>query len=189
MATRFNPLGNIRLTEDDKEDLFPAVSPAGDAVAFVKCQTTGITGCDIYVARETEPGVFTTSQLTGFEGEESTPDTNGKFVVYTSTRGGETDIFFQPISGGEETHIALPGQQRNPSISGNLIAFETPTAEGTFDIYVYDISTAALYRATRKPLWDPLSDISVCNGRARIVYGTWISGGTFDVFAFTFDLP
>ena len=47
-----------RLTNDALMDVNPSVSPTGNAVVFQKCQTNGL-GCDIYVAVQTAPGVFT----------------------------------------------------------------------------------------------------------------------------------
>lgn len=175
------------LTNDTLFDKNPAVSPTGNAIVWEKCQTDGA-GCDIYAATQTSPGVFTTRALTGSADEDRFPDTNGEIAVYTSTSGGETDIYYQPVGGGTETQIAIPGEQRDVSISGNLIAFESQTTTG-YDVFVYDIGTGSLYRVTNTPGVDEtLSDISVCNGMGRIVYA--IPGaGAFDVYAFTFQLP
>lgn len=176
-----------RLTDDGLHNVNPAVSPDGNAIVWEKCQTD-VTGCDIYAATQTSPGVFTVRALTGAAGEDRFPHTNGEIAVYTSTRGGETDIYYQPVGGGTETQIAIPGEQRDVTISGNLIAFESQTATG-YDVFVYDISTGNLHQVTNTPGVDEtLSNISVCNGIGRIVYA--IPGaGAFDVYAFTFQLP
>jgi Tol biopolymer transport system component len=175
------------LTNDALFDKNPAVSPTGNAIVWEKCQTDG-GGCNIYAATQTSPGVFTTRALTGSADEDRIADTNGEIVVYTSTRGGEADIYYQPVGGGTETQISIPGEQRDVSISGNLIAFESQTATG-YDVFVYDLSTGNLYQVTNTPSIDEtLSDISVCNGIGRIVYA--IPGaGAFDIYAFTFQLP
>src|SRR5262249_46623247 len=93
---------------------------------------------------------------------------------------------------GTETRISLPGDQRNPSISGNLIAFESQVGTGAgaeYDIFVYDITTASLFRVTNTPVDETLNDISVCNGVGRIVYSAPGATGDFDVFGFTFMPP
>jgi len=164
------------------------VRPDENVVVWQKCQTTGF-GCDIYVAVQTAPGTFTITNLTNGAGENRDPATNGSVVVYTSTRNGETDIFYQPVAaGGAETELSLPGDQRNPSISGNLIAFESRV--GTeFDIFVYDIGSKTLFRVTNTPVDEVLNDISVCNGVGRIVYSAPGANGDFDLFAFTFTPP
>jgi hypothetical protein len=175
-----------RLTNDSLLDRMPAVSPTGNVVVWEKCQTND-TGCDIYSATQTSPGAFQTQLLTG-AGEDRWPRTNGDLVVYVSDKGGDNDIYFQPVGGGTETHLSLPGDQRSPNISGDLISFESGTP-GDYDIFVYDLSTGSLYQATNTPgIAETLSDISVCNGIGRIVYS--IPGdGNFDVYAFTFQVP
>jgi hypothetical protein len=178
-----------RLTTDALMDTNPAVSPTGNAVVFQKCQTTGF-GCSIYVATQIAPGVFSTSVLPGQTGENFNPATNGSVVVYTAARNGETHVYYQPIVGGAETQIPMTGAQRFPSVSGNLIAFESQqVANGQYDIFVYDIASGTVYRATNTPVDETYSDISVCNGIARIVYSAPGANGDFDMFAFTFTPP
>lgn len=177
-----------RLTDDTLMDRDPVVSPAGDVVVFTKCQTTGV-GCDIYQAVRTAPGTFTVTAVTGAEGEEAWADTNGEVVVYSTRRGGETDIAFKPVAGGAETVLALAGVQYNPSIAGNLVSFLSWTPEGNYDVFVYNLSTSALYRLTQTPMDEVLNDITVWNGQARVVYSAPGAEGDFDVFAFTFTIP
>jgi hypothetical protein len=175
-----------QLTNDALFDKNPAVSPTGNAVVWEKCQTE-FSGCVIYSAIQTGPGTFQTQLLAGV-GENHMPHTNGQIAVYISNKSGENDIYYQPVGGGAETHLSIPGDQRDVSISGNLIAFESNAGGAGYDIYVYDISTAKLYQVTNTPGYDEtLSEISVCNGIGRIVYA--IVGNDFDVWAFTFQVP
>jgi len=178
-----------RLTIDGLFNRNPGVSPAGNAVVWEKCQTDG-SACDIYASIQTSPGVFTTSALTGAAGDNRGPDTNGQIVVYISNRSGENDIYFQPVAGGAETRLAIPGDQRDVSIAGNLIAFESQVVMGTtteYDIFVYDLNTAKLYQVTNTPVNETLTDITVCNGIARIVYAA--PALDFNIYAFTFQIP
>jgi len=55
--------------------------------------------------------------------------------------------------------------------------------------FVYDLSTGNLYQVTNTPgLDETLTNISVCNGIARVVYVV-PAGGDFDLYAFTFQVP
>ena len=101
-----------RITNDALMDRRPAVAPSGDAVVFEKCQIDS-TGCDIHVAIETSPGVFTTTSLTGPASEDVNPDTNGTVVVYETRMAGELQhIAFVPLTGGVPTVLLVPGEQR-----------------------------------------------------------------------------
>ena len=87
-------------------------------------------------------------------------------------------------------HLALPGDQRDVRISGNLLVFESQIADKSYDVFVYDLSTARLYQVTNTPGVDEtLSDIVAgCNGVNRIVYSVPGTFGDFEVYAFTFQL-
>jgi hypothetical protein len=184
-----NSQTDIRLTNDSLFDKNPAVSPTGNALVWEKCQTDGL-GCNIYAAVQTSPGVFTTSALTSGAGENRSPDTNGQVAVYISNRTGENDIYVKPLAGGAETQIAIPGDQRDLSISGNLISFASQVQlanQTEYDIFVYDLNTATLYQATSTPVDESGIRIAFCNGVGRIVYVS--PGADFDVYSFTFQLP
>ena len=176
-----------QLTNDTLPDFNPAVSPNGNVVVWEKCQSN-VTGCDIYSATQTGPGAFTTRLLTG-AGEDRMPATNGQIVVYISDKSGENDIYFQRLGSPTEMHLSIPGDQRDVSISGNLIAFESG-APLNYDVFVYDLSTARLYQVTNTPGVDErLTDIVAgCNGINRIVYAMAGGFGDFDVWEFNFQL-
>ncbi|GHG84474.1 MYXO-CTERM sorting domain-containing protein [Comamonas sp. JC664] len=180
-----------RLTDDTFQDRTPAVSPDGATVVWAKCDEQGLR-CDIWQARRGAHG-FTSQALTGSEGEESQPDTNGEVVVYASTRtlDGVTDrdIYWKPLNGGTEQRLALPGMDANPSISGSLIAFERrDPSKNDFDIVLYDLSTETLYAITNTPENESLTDLSVdADGTVRVVW-TVSQNGDFNVHAFTFKL-
>jgi hypothetical protein len=91
-----------------------------------KCETN-LLGCNVYAAIRTSPGVFTTRALTT-DGNSSSFEsaTNGEVAVYLSSRSGERDIYYQPLAGGSEVHLVIPGDQRDPSISGDLISLSRP---------------------------------------------------------------
>jgi len=111
-------------------------------------------------------------------------------VAYVSDKSGENDIYYQPVGGGAETHLSIPGDQRDVSISGDLIAFESTVSTGGYDVFVYDIRTGKLYQVTNTPLLDEtLGEISVCDGIGRIVYAVPAAWPLADLYAFTFQVP
>src|ERR1043165_9820597 len=175
------------LTNDASVNLFPNVSPDGDAVVWDQCQSDR-NGCAVYAALQTAPGVFTTRALTAAAGTIHIPFTNGEVAVYVSNRSGENDIYYQPLAGGAEVHLEIPGDQRWPRVSGNLISFESKSETG-YDIFLYDIRSGKLFQVTNTPDADEtLNEISVCNGVGRIVYST-PGDQSFDVYAVSFPAP
>jgi hypothetical protein len=181
-----------RLSTDEALDRAPAVSSDGSTVVWSKC-TSGTT-CDIWQA-VAGPSGFQVQALTGAQGEESQPDTNGQLAVYSSARVQdgvlERDIYWQALGGGTEFRLALPGVDANPSISGSLIAFERQeplSTSANFDIVLFDLSTQTLYRLTETPQSESLNDVSVgSDGLVRVVWSVPENGD--DVYAFTFRLP
>jgi|GEM_PF-2390878 len=178
----------VPLTNDSLSNLKPNVSPNGDAVVWQKCTNLG-TDCAVYAALRTGPGVFTTRPLTEPSDESRFPSTNGEIAVYISHRSGEDDIYYQPLAGGAEVHLSIPGAQRWARISGDLISFESwDVSDFDFDIYVYDIRTGKLFQVTDTPGSEDLSEIGVCNGIGRIVY-TAPGDSSYDLYAFSFQVP
>lgn len=187
-------LALTRLTADASVDRTPAVSADGRAVVWSKCATS-VAGCDIWAARELPTG-YQIRQLTGAEGEETQPDTNGEVVVYVSrawVNGAlESDIAWTSLEGGEAQRLSLPGTDTNPSISGPLIAFEhweatSPTPN--YDIHLYDLRTRMTYRLTETPASESLSDISFgANGQVRLAWAMR-QNGEYNVYAYEFRLP
>jgi len=86
--------------------------------------------------------------------------------------------------------MAGPGDQRDARISGNLIVFESQTADTSWDVLVYDLASARLFQVTKTPgVSETLSDIVTgCDGLNRIVYAVPGTFGDFDVWGFTFQL-
>ena len=175
------------LTNDSSTNLWPNVSPSGDAIVWDKCEANAV-NCTAYAAVRTAPGVFTTRALTGVSSRPHLPFTNGEIAVYVSNQSGENDIYYQTLAGGAEVHLAIPGDQRWPRISGDLISFESQDQNG-YDIFLYNIRSGNLARVTNTTQVDEtLNEIDVCNGVARIVYS--IPGdGSFDVYGLKFPAP
>lgn len=183
-----------RLTHDTLHDRTPTVSPGGGVLVWTKCTTTG-TECDIWQATQGLLG-WSVAAVTGGEGQESFPDTNGDVVVYGSARpeGGsfESDIYWRPVGGGAEQRLALPGIQRNPNISGSMISFESRDATAVtpnFDIHAFDMTTGHFYRLTDSPVNESLNDPWVApDGTATIAYTVRGPDGNLDIQAARFVL-
>lgn len=181
--------GYYLLSYNDVQDWWPAVSPDGSVIVWATCQS-GMTGCSIYSNTKSSDGTLLMTRPVSTTGNNWYPDTNGQFIVYTSERNGENDVYWQRVGGSTEMRLALPGDQRDTRISGNLIVFESQVADRSYDVFVYDLSTARLYQVTNTPdVSETLSDIVVgCDGVNRIVYVKPGTFGDFDVWGFNFQL-
>jgi len=158
-----------RLTNDALLDWAPAVDPSGTVITWAKCHYLWAP-CDIWDAT-LQGGVWITRQLTtDGTGEMTGSRTNGSVVVYASSRDGDQDIRCQPVGGGPEQSISLPGNDSNPHVSGNLVTFEHYDATDYWEIYAYDLSTNALYRLNSSYI-EALNDVwSGPDGSAHVVW-------------------
>ena len=194
-AWRTDTLALTRLTEDTSVDSAPAVSSDGQALVWTKCATAQGKGCDIWSARVASGG-YESFQLTGAEGEESQPDTNGSVAVYVTDHPvnstSETDIAWQPVEGGEARVLSLPGADTHPNISGPLVAFEhwnASSATPNFDVVLYDLRTQTYYQLTDTSGSESLSDISLSpDGVTRVVWAVR-QNGDLNVYSLAFRLP
>jgi hypothetical protein len=179
-----------RLTDDLLLDKDPAVSPDGGVVVWTKCATDG-TACHIWQVTHGSTGWSAPQQLTA-AGEQELADTDGSRVVYGTTQaGGDENIAWQPVGGGPEHVLDIPGQQTNPNISNGVITFEqldTTTVVPNYDTWLYDIATDTLYRLTDTPQDETLNDVSVTDGRAVTV--VWAESNLDDdIQVMRFQLP
>jgi hypothetical protein len=188
------PAPAYRLTNDTLADQWPGVSPDGNAVVWVKCATA--TSCDVWRAERTLGVWGAPEPVTGVDGSESLPDTNGPLTVYGSNAGGDYNIRWsvKDSSGAYvESVLTLPGTQRNPNIAGNLIAFESSPAAGVqFDIWLYDLATNRVYQLTNTPISETLTDVTT--GAGDVIRIAWVLPklvypNDMDVYAMSFVLP
>jgi hypothetical protein len=179
-----------QLTDDEFFNTNPSVSPDGSMLVYERCASFR-GGCDIWQATRISGGWMTQALTTGAD-EDRSPETNGEVVVYHSVRAGESDIYWQPVGGGEERRLALAGQDRNPAIAGTWIAFEHFRADAStpnFDVYLYNTATNALYPVSNGLADETLTDLSISsNNVVRIVWAAQ-EGAESNVYAFSFSLP
>jgi hypothetical protein len=184
------PLVNLSASTDD--DNSPAISPAGDAVVWAGCAGRN---CDILKAINTGGTWSAPLVVSATPATESDPDTDGTTVVYTSDRPSATDqdIYFQPLAGGAETQLEIPGLQRNPSVSGDVIAFEgTAVAGNAGDLFVYITTTGQLLQVTNTPtVNETLNALTVLpNGDVRVAWAADddLTPGQHNIYAQTFTV-
>jgi beta propeller repeat protein len=177
------------LTNNILLNLEPSVSADGSVVTWAEC-TSSFAGCDVWDAVLGGDGSWTTHQLTT-GGNSELPRSNGQIVVYDATRNGEQDIYWQPVTGGPEQTITLPGPDKNPHISGNLIVFDhfdTTASTPNWDVYAYSLATQTLYQITNTLFDETLSDVSVTpGGVAHVVWNTLEAD--YNVYGFEFPAP
>ena len=150
----------------------PNLSPNGNTIVWENCPTAS--NCDVLKAVRSG-GAWTVSPVVNTAFNEENPDTDGTWIAYDTNRGGPTgqDIFYQPVAGGLETNLLIPGTQVNPSLSKGFIGFESTVPPSTSpDIFVYDIANNDLYQLTStQGVNEQLNDISVLdNGDVRVVW-------------------
>jgi hypothetical protein len=184
LLTEVGATTTTRLTDDAMADDRMALSPDGNVIVWTKCALTG-TQCDIWKAVRAA-GAWMTSVVTGAESEETFSDTDGQVIAYDSFRQGERDIYWQPVAGGPEQRVALPGNQRNPAVSAGVIVFES-NASGNFDIWAYDTRIGVAFPLTTALADETLADVSVSSdGVVRVAYASY-NGTDFDVHALSFQ--
>lgn len=185
------PLVNVSAAPELERN--PALSPAGDVIVWDRCFSN--TDCAIMKAQRIGGIWQPASVLVDVAGAmETSAVTDGTTVAYASDRASATDddIYFQPLSGGAETQLEMPGFQSRPTIDAGVIGFESANPFGARDIYVYLVATNQLIQVTDTPLVnDILSDVTVLkDGNIRVV---WAADdgliGDFNIYAQTFTPP
>ncbi len=179
-------------TDGDRINRNPAVSADGSVVTWTKCDSTGLS-CDVYVATKVG-GAWAARALTGSEGEDVLPVSNGEVVVYATNAGGDFDIAWKSVDGAREGTLPLPeGREIRPNIDGHLVSFDQyDPGSSRSDLWLYDMASDTTYRLTDTPAVDEvLNDISV--GPDGMVHIAWaqpdgLSFGDRDVFAMSFRL-
>jgi Tol biopolymer transport system component len=182
--------GTFRVTNDLRTDGQPSVAPSGNMIVYQSCQSATSASCDIHQAAKTGASWIVTPLTNNLEGDLN-PDTDGVLVVYDATRSGERDIYWQPVGGGTEQRLELAGAQRNPSISGGLITFESvPPNEATGDVYAYHVGTNRLFQITSTQAVDELlNDVSALSPTDyRIVFSRGVAPDR-DVYGVTISIP
>jgi hypothetical protein len=195
LSSILDPAGPAyRLTDDTLVDQFPAVSPDGNVVVWLKCEGAHV--CDVWRAERTMGIWDAPEQVTATADNESLPDTNGPVTVYDSGRDGfgwNGNIRWSVKDSSNayvESELDLPGEQRNPNIAGNFIVYEGNAGGSTqFDLYLYNLATNRLYQLTDTSVSETFSDVTIEPG--GLVRVAWAQPKTvypydMDVYAMSF---
>jgi uncharacterized repeat protein (TIGR01451 family) len=139
------------------------------------------------------------------QGNQSHPDTDGTIIAYGAnylTNGIAGDhVVWQPVGGGTEQVLNVPGSLISPSVSSGLIAFAVkgPTDAG-YQIAIYDTANNVLYNVQANlvaagvfpqiPGDSIVDDISVTpDGKVRVVWRTFdTSTHHLSLYAYTFNI-
>jgi hypothetical protein len=157
-----------RVTNDGVTNQNPNLSPDGRLVVWEKCPVD-TNHCDIWKAINLAGG-WVPSVVSDDPDQEDLPDTNGDVIVYGAQRADGNHIFYRDAA-NVEYELAVP-QAFAPRIAGDFITFESPTAGGHYDVFLFQLSTARLWNVTDSPLTDDLlSGVSVLpDGDVVVVY-------------------
>jgi hypothetical protein len=103
----------------------PTISPDGSVVVWEGCATTTLSSCLIWKAVRSSAGTWTSqqpvSQLQGPLGRRG--DTDGTVIAYSANFANPSGvvadrIVWQPVAGGTEQVLDIPGSSIDPSVSG-----------------------------------------------------------------------
>lgn len=183
-----------QLTSDAVYDQNPAVSPDGNVIVWEACTTGSL--CDIYAAQRSGAS-WNIDVVSANPLRDQQADTNGTLVVFQrddAANIGSSDIVVVNVNGTGELVLELPGAQYNPSIRGNIVAFESrPAGSTSSDLFVVELTTNRIFQITDTPdVNESLNDVTVLpNGQIRVVWQATEPGNllAFDVFGATFALP
>ncbi len=181
-----------RLTTDTVFDRNVAVSPDGNVVTWERCVSSA--NCDIYRAFRSN-SAWTLRQMSFSPLNELRPDTNGTQIVFQredSIGPTGTNIVMVPVAGGTETVFDIAADQFNPSIRGQILAFETRLSVNR-DLYVVDLASNRMFQITNTPdIVESLNDVTVLpGGEVRLVWQSVQTAGdtSANIYAATFALP
>ncbi len=182
-----------RLTNDEVYDANPAVSPDGTVITWERC--TSFANCDVYRALRSGSS-WSVAAMSSSPLNERSPDSNGAQIVFErDDLSGPTgsNIVIVPVNGGAERVLEIAGEQYNPSIRGQLVAFESRVGTLNPDLFVVDLATNRLFQITNTPtLSETLNDVTVLpSGEVRLVWQAVDESdpGNGNIFGSTFTLP
>lgn len=163
-----------RVTTSSDSDDMPAVDSG--VIVWQRCTSF----CDIWAydwaTGEARPITNTPDR------DERLPAIEGARVVYEGlSSSGDRDIYAFDLSTGEERHLALPANQRRPSVSGDFAAFDD-LATGIYHVGLWHIPSGQVFSITGGSSGQYLNDID----RNRVVY-TDDRNGQLDIYLYEFQ--
>lgn len=150
-----------QLTTAEGWEAEPALSPAGDFVAYVSNESGN---ADIWLIHLRTGRHL---RLTTYPGDDHAPAwyPDGTQLVYVSRRQGVEGLWTVPLFGGEPTPLLAPGTDPAVSPDGTRVAFSAPDSLGNLRIRVAPLADPAAARQLthnddglwwhRQPAWSP----------------------------------
>ena len=133
--------GERRITVDTAVDAKPAVS--GGRIVWQRCDVGGT--CDIWFY-EWASGTILPITKTPLSNERN-PDMNDQNVVYQGDRDGNPDIYVYNLDTRTEKRLTLDGDQGNPHIWGDNVAFDDLSA-GPYHVKLWNITSDTVFDLT-----------------------------------------
>jgi beta propeller repeat protein len=115
-------------------------------------------------------------------GPVTQPDIDGERVVFCLQSPGNAEIVLISSAGAPIASLALPGDQFNPHLSGDWVAFEDNGVAGGPHVALWHVPSGELYYPAPATSQQILTDLS----GQRVVYNDNRSGD-FDIFAYDFE--
>lgn len=154
----------VQLTDDDRNQSWPVVSPDGLQVAFIESGAAG--GVDLQLMN-LQTRVTTSLTNDGAARLEAAPDwsPDGDAITFHAQAAGEgeTDIYRIEIgSGAIEKLIDSDANDIKPRYSpdGRYLVFSSDRT-GNWDVFIYDLESGEVYQVTTDPQTDVASDWGV----------------------------
>jgi beta propeller repeat protein len=164
-----------RITDSPAVDSKPSMS--GAVIAWQRCAAGGT--CDIW-SYDWSTGL--TTQITDTPAcNERNPSISGQKIVYQSDCLGDSDIDQHDLATGTQEHLALPGDQANPHVSGNFVSYDD-LSEGLYHIGLWHPQTGGHFQLTSGTSGQYLNGI---DGN-RVVY-TDDRNGDLEIYMYTFE--
>jgi len=79
--------------------------------------------------------------------DQTSPSMYDKYITWTDTRNGGTDIYLQNMGNKVQTRVTKSGKAGDSCVAVNRIVYDD-YRNGNYDIYMYDISTKKETRIT-----------------------------------------
>ncbi len=169
------------ITSDGDMESGPEVS--GQKIVFAR-RLAGHTDNDI-ILYDVASGTETV--VAGTAADETDPAIDGNRIVYDAIPAGRTDrdVYIYDLTTGATTHLDLPGNQFDPRVSGDVVAFDDDST-GSYNVMLYYVPTGYTYPVTTDSNTDYLNDIDGGN----LVYTSDRSGNPdIWLFKFTVNVP
>lgn len=169
-----------RLSFSDVMDSRPAGH--GDTIVW---QHGAANIMDIWAYDWSQDATMQVTYTPGFD--ERNPDVWGSRIVYESGASPEKDIRCYDLTSGTVRTLSLPGNQVNPNISRDFVAFED-VQSGTYRVKLWHLPSDRVFDLTAGPVGQYLNDIDTSDAtHGRVVY-TDDRTGYLDIYLTEFEL-